>query len=142
MQAGVSKNKSMEKTAGHMKISLSQMKRLMRTEEREYWMTWAKQEDRRGHAREGTVRRQGERLTVLEKGGKDRGCRRPRKRPYLGPEQQARGLVEGVKAWANEHEELGFEIFASDLSGLLLSLSSEEFFPIFFHSCPPELIQA
>ena len=28
------------------------------------------------------------------------------------------------------------------LSGLLLSLSSEEFFPIFFHSCPPELIQA
>ena len=26
--------------------------------------------------------------------------------------------------------------------GLLLSLSSEEFFPIFFHSCPPELIQA
>ena len=35
MQAGVSKNKSMEKTAGHMKISLSPMKRLMKTEERE-----------------------------------------------------------------------------------------------------------
>ena len=28
------------------------------------------------------------------------------------------------------------------MSGLLWSLSSEEFFPIFFHSCPPELIQA
>jgi hypothetical protein len=115
MQAGVSKNKSMEKTAGHMKISLSQMKRLMRTEEREYWLTWAKQEDRRGQEREGTVRRRGERLTKLEKGGTDRGCRRPRKRPYLGPVQQARGLVEGVKLWADEHEELGFEIFASDL---------------------------
>jgi hypothetical protein len=97
MRAGVSKNKSMEKTAGHMKISLSQMKRLMRTEEREYWLTWAKQEDRRGQEREGTVRRRGERLTKLEKGGTDRGCRRPRKRPYLGPLQQARGLVEGVK---------------------------------------------
>ena len=59
MQAGVSKNKSMEKTAGHMKISLSQMKRLMTTEEREYWLTWAKQEDRRGQEREGTVRRRG-----------------------------------------------------------------------------------
>jgi hypothetical protein len=33
----------------------------------------------------------------------------------LGPEQQARGLVEGVKHWADEHEELGFDIFASDL---------------------------
>ena len=77
MRAGVSKNKSMEKTAGHMKISLSQMKRLMRTEEKEYWLTWAKQEDRRGHAREGTDRRQGERLTKLEKGGLDRGCWRP-----------------------------------------------------------------
>ena len=115
MQAGVSKNKSMEKTAGHMKISLSQMKRLMRTEEREYWLTWAKQEDRRGHEREGTVRRRGERLTKLEKRSTDRGCKRPIKRPYLGPLQQARGLLEGVKAWADEHEELGFEIFASDL---------------------------
>ena len=28
------------------------------------------------------------------------------------------------------------------LSGFLLSLSSEEFFPIFFHSRPPELIKA
>ena len=115
MRAGVSKNKSMEKTAGHMKISLSQMKRLMKAEEKEYWLTWAKQEDRRGQEREGTVRRRGERLTKLEKGSTDRGCRRPRKRPYLGPLQQARGLVEGVKAWADEHEELGFDIFASDL---------------------------
>ena len=75
----------------------------------------AKQEDRRGQEREGTVRRRGERLTKLEKGSTTKGCRRPRKRPYLGPEQQARGLVETVKHWADEHEELGFEIFASDL---------------------------
>ena len=67
MQAGVSKNKSMEKTAGHMKISLSQIKRLMKAEEKEYWLTWAKQEDRRGQERAGTVRRRGERLTKLEK---------------------------------------------------------------------------
>ena len=115
MQSGFSKNKSMEKTALHMGISLSQIKRLMKAEEKEYWLTWAKQEDRRGREREGTVRRRGERLTKHEKGGTDRGCRRPRKRPYLGPEQQARGLVEGVKHWADEHEELGFDIFASDL---------------------------
>ena len=35
MEAGVSKNKSVEKTAKHMGISLSQMKRLMKAEERE-----------------------------------------------------------------------------------------------------------
>ena len=67
MQAGVSKNKSMAKTAGHMSISLSQIKRLMKAEEKEYWLTWAKQEDRRGQEREGTVRRRGERLNKLEK---------------------------------------------------------------------------
>ena len=115
MQAGVSKNKSMEKTAGHMGISLSQIKRLVKAEQSEYWLTWANQEDRRGQERAGTFRRRVERLTLLEKGSTTRGCRRPRKPPYLGPVQQARGLVEGVKAWADEHEELGFDIFASDL---------------------------
>ena len=115
MQAGVSKNKSVAKTAKHMGISLSQMKRLMRAEEKEYWLTWAKQEDKRGKMSAGTVRRQGERLNRLEKGTCSRGCRRPRKRGYLGRPQYTNGLVEAVKAWAAEHEELGFEIFASDL---------------------------
>ena len=33
----------------------------------------------------------------------------------MGPLQHARRLVEGTKHWADEYEELVFEIFASDL---------------------------
>ena len=80
----------------------------------EYWLAWAKEQDRKPSKRAGTNRRQGEHIPQTEKKSSSKGCRKVGKRGYLGKNQPLRWLVLETVGWAKAEFEAGHELYRQD----------------------------
>ena len=113
LKDGYSNKKAQEALRIELKCSLSTVKYTWRN--REGHKQWGQEKDRLPSSRPGTARRRGERMSRTEKGSWSSGCRRPKKRGYLGREQHCRQLYEETKIWQDIERQQGHELFKKDL---------------------------
>lgn len=79
------------------------------------WEQWGKDNERTAAVIPGTSRKRGERLSKLEAGSRDKGCREAGERGYLGRTDYCRPLVQKTKSWAELEAEQGHELGKADL---------------------------
>ena len=113
IKAGTSARTARQQIGSLLSCSTSAMKTT--AQNREYWIQWGQDRSLDASASPNKARGRGDCRSALKMGSASKGCRRPRKRGYLGKNLWCRQLVQQAQLWSEMETEQGHDLGKTDI---------------------------